>query len=88
MILGIGTDIIEVARVARLVDKYGPRFLAKIFTPAERDICLGAANQAQRLASRFAAKEAVMKALGTGWARGVRFQDIEIPSGAKRGTYP
>jgi len=50
----------------------------------EQDVCLGAANQGQRLAARFAAKESVMKALGTGWARGIRFKDIEIPSSEKQ----
>ena len=84
MIIGIGTDIVEVDRINRLVGKYGQRFIDKVFTPHEQEVCLGAANQGQRLAARFAAKEAVMKALGTGWARGVRFKDIEIPSSEKQ----
>jgi holo-[acyl-carrier protein] synthase len=84
MIVGIGTDIIEVPRIGRLVGKYGQRFLDKVFTPAEQEICLGCENESQRLAGRFAAKEAVMKALGTGWAQGVRFQDIEVSSDEKQ----
>ena len=84
MIIGIGTDIVEVDRINRLVAKYGQRFLDRVFTAVEQDVCLGAANQGQRLAARFAAKESVMKALGTGWARGVRFKDIEIPSSEKQ----
>ena len=84
MIIGIGTDIVEVDRINRLVAKYGQRFLDRMFTAAEQEACLGAANQGQRLAARFAAKESVMKALGTGWARGVRFKDIEIPSSEKQ----
>jgi len=84
MIIGIGTDIVEVDRVNRLVDKYGQRFIDRIFTDVEQEVCLGMANQGQRLAIRFAAKESVMKALGTGWARGVRFKDIEIPSSERQ----
>ena len=84
MIIGIGTDIVEVDRINHLVGKYGQRFLDRIFTAVEQEACLGAANQGQRLAARFAAKESVMKALGTGWARGVRFKDIEIPSSEKQ----
>ncbi len=84
MIIGIGTDIVEVDRINRLVGKYGQRFLDRVFTAVEQEACLGAANQGQRLAARFAAKESVMKALGTGWARGVRFKDIEIPSSEKQ----
>ena len=84
MIIGIGTDIVEVDRINRLVGKYGQRFLDRMFTAVEQEACLGAANQGQRLAARFAAKESVMKALGTGWARGVRFKDIEIPSSEKQ----
>ena len=84
MIIGIGTDIVEVDRINHLVARYGQRFLDKVFTPHEQETCLGAANQGQRLAARFTAKESVMKALGTGWACGVRFKDIEIPSSEKQ----
>ncbi len=83
MIVAIGTDIIETDRINALIEKYGQRFLDKVFTATEQEICMPAANCGQRLAARFAAKESVMKALGTGWAQGVRFRDIEIPSREK-----
>ena len=69
-----GIDIIEIARVGEVLNKYGARFLNRIYTDSEQKYCKGRAAQ---LASRFAAKEAVMKALGTG-IRGVGWKDIEI----------
>ena len=69
-----GTDIIEIARIGKVLNKYGPRFLNRIYTEGEQKYCKGRAPQ---LASRFAAKEAVMKALGSG-VRGVGWKDIEI----------
>ena len=69
-----GVDIIEIARIRKISERYGKRFLKKIYTDGEIDYCKGRAPQ---LASRFAAKEAVMKALGTG-VIGVRWKDIEI----------
>jgi len=67
-----------VERIARLGEKYGQRFLDKVFTPAEQEWCANHDRPAERLAVRFAAKEAMMKALGTGWSRGILFQDIEV----------
>jgi holo-[acyl-carrier protein] synthase len=78
MIVGIGTDICSVARMERMAQRYGARFLDRVFTPQEQDHCRRKAGQAERLAARFAAKEATMKALGTGWACGVRFIDIHV----------
>ncbi len=78
MIVGLGTDIIEIDRVDRLHRMHGERFLRLCFTDGERDYALARKNAAQHLAARFAAKEAVMKALGTGWGRGVRWRDIEV----------
>ena len=69
-----GVDIIEIPRVRRVAERYGDRFYRRVYTEAERAYCRGRAPQ---LASRFAAKEAVMKALGTG-IRGVRWRDIEV----------
>ena len=69
-----GVDIIEIGRVGAVAERYGERFLNRIYTDREQAYCRGRAPQ---LASRFAAKEAVMKALGTG-ARGVRWRDIEV----------
>jgi holo-[acyl-carrier protein] synthase len=78
MIVGIGTDLCSVARMQRMADRYGARFLDRVFTPEEQQRCRKKAGQAERLAARFAAKEATMKALGTGWACGVRFIDIQV----------
>jgi holo-[acyl-carrier protein] synthase len=81
MILGIGTDLVEIARVEDLLSRHQERFLSRVFTSAERGDCLGRARPAMHLAARLAAKEAAMKALGTGWGLGVRWLDIEIRSG-------
>ena len=70
----VGVDIIEIGRIAQAVDRWGERFLSRIYTKGELDYCRGRAPQ---LASRFAAKEAMMKALGTG-RRGVDWRDIEV----------
>jgi len=78
MILGIGVDIVEVERIRRAVERHGERFVGRIFTPAEVRYCRRAAHPEQRFATRFAAKEAVLKALGVGWGQGVRFCDIEV----------
>ncbi len=78
MIVGIGTDMIRVVRIARVLDRFGQRFLDRVFTPAEQAWCMAHDRPAERLAVRFAAKESVMKALGTGRARGIVFSDIEV----------
>ncbi len=78
MIVSIGIDMIEIERVAQVHVARGDRFLERVFTKAERDYCLRRTLSAQSFAARFAAKEAVMKALGTGWAAGVRWVDIEV----------
>ena len=77
MIIGIGTDICRIERIAELRRKYGPRFLDRVFTEIEQYYCEGPTAD-ERYAARFAAKEAVMKAIGTGWGRGMAFADIEI----------
>jgi holo-[acyl-carrier protein] synthase len=84
MILGTGIDLAEVARIRASVERYGDRFLLRIYTEQERAYVARKANKYERLAARFAAKEAGMKALGTGWSHGVRWQDFEVtnlPSG-------
>jgi holo-[acyl-carrier protein] synthase len=78
MIVGTGVDIAEVSRIADAIARYGDRFLNKIFTDGEIRYCQSKANKVERFAARFAAKEAAMKALGTGWNHGVRFRDIEV----------
>jgi holo-[acyl-carrier protein] synthase len=80
MILGLGTDLVVIARVEDLVSRHGERFLNRVFTPRERTECLRRARPAIHLAARVAAKEAAMKALGTGWSLGVRWLDVEVQS--------
>ncbi len=85
MVLGVGVDAVEVARIRRAVDRWGEAFLTRVYTPVELARASGRDGPA-RLAARFAAKEAVMKALGCGWGR-VRFRDIEVtrdPGGRPR----
>jgi len=85
MIKGIGIDTVQLARIARVHAEYGEKFLARILTPVERDYVQRWADPVPRIAGRFAAKEACMKALGTGWGAGVGWQSIEIrrgPAGA------
>jgi holo-[acyl-carrier protein] synthase len=72
MIVGSGIDIAEVPRIRNSIDRFGERFLTRIYTPGEIRYCQAKANSVERYAARFAAKEAAMKALGTGWSRGVR----------------
>jgi holo-[acyl-carrier protein] synthase len=77
-IIGLGTDIIEIDRIQEALDKYGMRFLNKMFTEAEQAYCLKHSQPARHLAGRFAAKEAVVKALGSGFRDGISFLDIEV----------
>lgn len=78
MILGTGIDIVEVPRVAQSIERFQERFLKRIFTEGEIRYCQSKANQVERFAARFAAKEAAMKAIGTGMRGGVRWQDFEV----------
>lgn len=84
MTVGTGIDIAETQRIEQALERHGERFSRKIFTPSEIAYCERFKNKAERYAARFAAKEAAFKALGTGWANGVRWLDVEIshqPSG-------
>lgn len=72
-----GVDLVSIARIERIWREHGERFLSRVFTDAERVYCLDCKEPATRLAGRFAVKEAVMKALGTGWRGGVEWTDIE-----------
>jgi holo-[acyl-carrier protein] synthase len=84
MIIGIGTDLAEVHRIRQSIERFGDRFLNRIYTETERRYCQSKANSHERFAARFAAKEAGMKAIGTGWRRGVTWLDFEVvnqPSG-------
>lgn len=78
MIVGTGVDIAEVARIRESIERFGDRFLRRIFTENEIGYCERRASRCESYAARFAAKEAAMKALGTGWSRGVRWRDIEV----------
>jgi holo-[acyl-carrier protein] synthase len=84
MILGIGSDIIDIRRIERTLDRYGERFVERCFTEVERRKSDRRANRAASYAKRFAAKEACAKALGTGFSRGVFWRDlgvVNLPSG-------
>lgn len=84
MILGIGSDITDVRRVAEVLERHGERFLDRVFTPVERAKSDRRARRAESYAKRFAAKEACAKALGTGLAQGVFWRDmgvVNLPSG-------
>jgi holo-[acyl-carrier protein] synthase len=78
MILGIGSDLVDVRRIERTIERHGERFLARIFTAAERARAEGRAGRAETYAKRFAAKEACAKALGTGLRAGVFWRDIGV----------
>jgi holo-[acyl-carrier protein] synthase len=85
MILGVGVDLVRIDRVTGLLERHGPRALAKLFTPAEAARCREGRHPPESFAARFAAKEAFFKALGTGWGRGGAWTDVEVvsaPSGA------
>jgi holo-[acyl-carrier protein] synthase len=78
MIVGTGIDIAEVPRIRETIARFGIRFIQRVFTEGEIRYCDSKANRIERYAARFAAKEAGMKALGTGWNFGVRWRDIEV----------
>ncbi len=84
MIVGSGVDLAEVPRIRAAVERFGRRFIERIYTPTEIAYVERKANRYERYAARFAAKEAGMKAIGTGWRHGVRWRDFEVanlPSG-------
>jgi holo-[acyl-carrier protein] synthase len=78
MIVGTGIDIAEVSRIRDSIGRFGERFVRRVFTEGEIRYCDAKANRTERYAARFAAKEAAMKALGTGWNHGIRWRDIEV----------
>lgn len=90
MILGTGIDLAEVDRIQASIERYGDRFLHRIYTEKERAYVARKANKYERYAARFAAKEAGMKAIGTGWRHGITWQDFEVtnlPSGRPTITF-
>lgn len=85
MILGIGADLVSVARIRDLRERHGPRFLQRVFRAQELALCEGRKDPSECLAARFAAKEAVLKCMGTGQAEGLTLQQVEVirsPKGA------
>ncbi len=78
MIIGIGSDLIDIRRIERTLERYGERFIERIFTAVERDKSEGRRNRAASYAKRFAAKEACSKALGTGFRAGVHWRDLGV----------
>ncbi len=84
MIAGTGIDLVEIERMRQAIERHGSHLLERVFTPAEIAYAERKANRFERYAARFAAKEAGMKAIGTGWRNGVRWVDFEVanePSG-------
>jgi holo-[acyl-carrier protein] synthase len=78
MIVGTGVDIAEVPRIEASIERFGDRFLRRVFTDAEIQYCDSKVNRAERYAARFAAKEAALKAIGTGLRRGITWRDVEV----------
>ena len=90
-VIGIGTDIIECERIGLMLEKHGDYFLEKVYTPLEIEYCCKRKASNQHYAGRWAAKEAVLKALGTGWAKGIAWTDVEVSTrwaGNLRSIFP
>ena len=88
-VLGIGTDITECLRITQMIERHGELFVGRVYTPTEIEYCRSRKQATQHFTGRWAAKEAILKALGTGWRRGIGWRDIEVvnaPSGRPRVT--
>jgi holo-[acyl-carrier protein] synthase len=81
-ILGIGTDIIECPRIGRMIEQHGELFLRRVYTEREIRYCQARKHAIEHFAGRWAAKEAILKAIGTGWSRGIAWTDLEIRHGS------
>jgi holo-[acyl-carrier protein] synthase len=77
-VVGIGLDLVKIERIRHLTERWQERFLSRLYTEAERHYCFRRASPYASLAGRFAVKEAMVKALGTGWAAGIRWTDIQV----------
>lgn len=77
-VLGVGTDIIEVLRIARMIERHGELFIGRVYTEHEIEYCASRKAASQHYAGRWAAKEAVLKAIGTGLVRGISWRDLEV----------
>lgn len=83
-VVGIGTDIVECLRIAQMIERHGELFINRVYTPLEVRYCQSRKASTQHYAGRWAAKEAILKAIGTGWRRGISWRDVEVrndPSG-------
>jgi holo-[acyl-carrier protein] synthase len=78
MIIGTGIDLVEIARLRKVIERLKDRFILRVFTPGEQEFCNAHRDPVPHFAVRFAAKEALFKALGTGWAKGVTWLDVEV----------
>jgi holo-[acyl-carrier protein] synthase len=77
-VVGIGTDIVDCLRIAKMIERHGEQFICRVFTPHEIGYCNSRKTATQHYAGRWAAKEAILKALGTGWSPGIKWRDIEV----------
>ena len=77
-VIGIGTDITECLRIARMIERHGELFIGRVYTPEEIRYCKDRKQATQHFTGRWAAKEAVLKALGTGWTKGISWRDVEV----------
>ena len=77
-VVGIGTDIVECLRIAQMIERHGELFITRVYTPHEIQYCQSRKQATQHFAGRWAAKEAILKALGTGWRRGISWRDVEV----------
>jgi holo-[acyl-carrier protein] synthase len=82
-IIGVGIDIVECLRIAQMIERHGELFITRVYTDIEIEYCTTRKAATQHYAGRWAAKEAVLKALGTGWRRGIGWRDIEIRNDRK-----
>ena len=77
-VIGIGTDVVECLRIAQMIERHAETFITRVYTPIEIEYCRSRKAATQHYAGRWAAKEAILKALGTGWAKGISWRDMEI----------
>ncbi len=77
-VVGIGTDIVECLRIAQMIERHGEQFIGRVYTPHEIEYCSVRKAATQHYSGRWAAKEAVLKAIGTGWVRGISWRDVEV----------
>lgn len=82
-IVGIGTDIVECLRIAKMIERHGEKFINRVYTPHEIEYCSKRGAATQHYSGRWAAKEAVLKAMGTGWVQGIAWRDVEVRNDAK-----